>query len=76
MARAWRLSTVCDKRPYTNKHKAREAVREMGNTVRVYLCDDCHLYHVTKDRGGNPAKNSRNWRARRGKNRRAKRGGQ
>lgn len=57
---------MCEKRGYHSKHKAREAVRSMGNTVRVYECEECHRFHVTKDRSGNPAKNSRNWRARRG----------
>jgi hypothetical protein len=42
---------MCDKRPYKNKHSAREAVRTMGSSIRVYWCDDCRAYHTTKDRG-------------------------
>ena len=43
---------MCDKRGYPNRHKARQAVRTMSATVRVYWCDECHQYHTTKDRGG------------------------
>lgn len=40
----------CDKRAFTNVHEARRANKGMGNSIRPYYCDDCHLFHVTKDR--------------------------
>jgi len=45
---------TCDKRAYKSKHHAREAVRTMGNSVRVYRCEDCGHWHTTKQRYGGP----------------------
>lgn len=42
---------TCEKRSFPSKHAARAAVKTMGNTVRVYLCENCHQYHNTKERG-------------------------
>lgn len=64
---------ACSKDPYSSKRRAHESVKSMGTTIRVYFCKEHHAYHVTKDRGGNPAKNSRSWRGRRSRGeRRAK----
>jgi hypothetical protein len=41
---------MCEKQKYTSKRQAREAVRTMGNSVRVYYHLECGWYHVTKDR--------------------------
>lgn len=41
---------ACDKRRYGGKRSARRAVRHMHQTVRVYLCEECGYYHVTKRR--------------------------
>lgn len=43
---------TCEKRSFPSKHAARAAVKTMGNTVRVYLCENCHSFHTTKERGG------------------------
>lgn len=50
---------VCSKTPYTSAHRARESVRGMGHSVRVYRCNECagSPWHVTKQRtpnGKNP----------------------
>jgi hypothetical protein len=42
---------MCEKRGYPSKRAARQAVRTMGSSVRVYWCADCRQYHTTKDRG-------------------------
>lgn len=41
---------TCAKVGYTSKHRAREAVRAMGNSVRAYRCPECKMIHVTKER--------------------------
>lgn len=43
---------MCEKRGYPSVASARKANRRMGNTIRAYLCGECHKYHVTKDRRG------------------------
>lgn len=43
---------ACEKRAFTSKKQAHNAVREMGQTIRVYYHEECHAFHVTKERGG------------------------
>ncbi len=48
-----RRGSGCGKKVYRSKRDAHEAVRKMGNSVRVYPCPECPgSYHVTKDREG------------------------
>lgn len=65
----------CNKRAYTSEKKAREAIKAMGNTVRVYFCPNCHWYHVTKEKYGKPQKNGRAWRDTAQRGRRHRRNG-
>ena len=64
--------TSCDKRAYSSKGSARQAVQYMHETIRVYWCDECAGYHTTKERNGKASKNSRSWRAYEDRKRRAK----
>lgn len=41
---------MCEKIRYVSKHQARQAVRRMGNSIRVYFHLECGYYHVTKER--------------------------
>lgn len=38
---------VCEKRAYRSAASARAATRKIKNRVAVYLCGECHYYHVT-----------------------------
>lgn len=46
------LLMECTKIGYKSTRSAHQAVKAMGNTVRVYRCPNCHQFHVTKERGG------------------------
>lgn len=59
------------KKCYPSKHNARESVKHMGQSVRVYPCGKCNFFHVTKEQFGKPQSNSRQWNA---KARRSERG--
>lgn len=43
---------ACDKRTFSSKNQAHRAVQTMGQTIRVYYCEECRGYHTTKERGG------------------------
>lgn len=43
---------TCTKRGFKSRKAAHQAVRGMGNSVRVYVCDSCGLFHNTKERYG------------------------
>jgi len=43
----------CTKHGYTSPHDARTKGANMGNSFRVYLCEECKLWHITKQRYGN-----------------------
>lgn len=62
---------ACEKRAFPGKKSARKAVASMHNSVRVYRCDECGAYHVTKERNGKVQVNHRAWyaRANKGKHR-------
>lgn len=49
----------CEKRAYTNAHKARRQNKAMGNSIRVYPCENCGKLHVTKERYGYSPKRDR-----------------
>lgn len=65
---------MCGKRIFGSKKHAREAIRQMHETVRVYWCKECKGFHTTQERYGKVANNSRAWNARNAKasNRRKK----
>lgn len=42
-----RICEESGKRGYPSKHQARRAMRKAGNRVAFYLCQCCHLWHVT-----------------------------
>jgi hypothetical protein len=50
----------CEKRAYSNAHAARRANKAMGNSIRVYSCENCGQLHVTKERYGYSDWNDRN----------------
>jgi NMD protein affecting ribosome stability and mRNA decay len=51
----------CDKRGFPSKQSARKSIQEMKDSVRVYFCEDCHLYHTTRERNDKAAKNARSF---------------
>lgn len=40
-----------EKRCYTSKHAARKGLVGglRGKSIRVYMCEHCHTYHITKE---------------------------
>lgn len=62
----------CNKTPYRSAHHAREAVRKMGNSIRVYYCKQCHAHHVTKMRDASEMIDSKSWRVKKKRKARAK----
>lgn len=52
---------MCSKRPFASKGAAKQSVRAMHETVRVYWCVTCKGYHTTQERYGKVASNSRAW---------------
>lgn len=47
----------CNKRAFGSVAAAHAAVAGMGNSVRVYRCDECFKLHVTKERYGGTKRN-------------------
>jgi ribosome-binding protein aMBF1 (putative translation factor) len=50
---------MCDKRGFPSKSSARKSITEMKDSVRIYVCDECHQYHCTRERNSKVAKNAR-----------------
>ena len=40
------------KRCYPSEKTAKRATKTVGNKIRVYLCPDCHRFHVTSQEYG------------------------
>lgn len=40
----------CDKKRFSGKRSARQSVKSMHHSIRVYRCENCGYYHVTKER--------------------------
>lgn len=65
---------MCGKRPFGSKQAARQSVRAMHETIRVYWCDEHKAYHTTQERYGKIANSGRAFTSRKQKasNRRRK----
>lgn len=49
-ATTWsRTCATTGKRCYHSSGGAKDASRAMGNRIRVYVCPDCHSWHVTHE---------------------------
>lgn len=48
------MNKLCEKtgkRCFRSKSEARKAMRKLADTLRAYVCEFCHLWHLTKVRG-------------------------
>ena len=47
----WTYCSRTGKRGYGSKSAARQASGTMGRKIRVYFCQKCKKYHITKNEG-------------------------
>ena len=47
----WKICPVTGKRGYTSKAKARKTAGGMKERLRLYFCDHCKAWHLTKHDG-------------------------
>ncbi len=43
------LCPATGKRTYGSRHEAHRRMKSAGTRIRVYFCDCCHGWHVTKE---------------------------
>lgn len=51
--KSWKECERTGKRSYPNKQSARQAMRNANNRIRLYECEHCHGWHVTKEEFNN-----------------------